>query len=216
MTAQLASRTQGRVVGVDRSGSMVRLAAREYPPSTHANLAFCWMDAARLGFSGGFNLIFSNATLHWVPDHPAVLAGVRRALRPGGRLIFSMGGAGNASEIIAALDRLISRHPWKTYFNEFAFPYSFYSPGDYRRWLPEAGLTPERVELVEKDMLQAGPEGLAGWIRTTWLPYLARVPEAQHESFTAAVVNAYLEQYPPDAQGNVHVKMVRLEVEARG
>ena len=45
-------------------------------------------------------------------------------------------------------------------------------------------------------------------------PYTQRVPEEKREAFIAQVVDRYLENHPPDEQGLVHVKMVRLEVEA--
>ena len=72
----------------------------------------------------------------------------------------------------------------------------------------------QRVELVPKDMVHAGEAGLAGWFRTTWMPHTQRVVEGQREEFVSEVVEEYVRRYPVDAQGNVHVGMVRLEVEA--
>jgi len=46
------------------------------------------------------DVLFSNATLHWVDNHQAFLQGANRALRPGGRLIISCGGEGNAADIL--------------------------------------------------------------------------------------------------------------------
>src|SRR5690606_32972475 len=55
------------------------------------------MDAQSLTFAGEFDAVFSNAALHWMPDHDAVLAGVVRALRPGGRFVGEFGGHGNVA-----------------------------------------------------------------------------------------------------------------------
>ena len=55
----------------------------------------------------------------------------------------------------------------------------------------------------------------ATWLRTTWLPYVQRVPENSREEFIAAVTRRYLAKHPEDAGGNVHVRMVRLEIDAR-
>ncbi len=71
-----------------------------------------------------------------------------------------------------------------------------------------------RVDLVPKDMIHAGKEGLASWIRTTWMPYIHRVPESRREELIEEFLQEYLNQHPLDSQGNSHVKMVRLEVEA--
>ena len=76
------------------------------------------------------------------------------------------------------------------------------------------GLLDVRVELVEKDMQHRGRTGLAGWLRTAWLPYVNRVPAASREIFITEVVDRYVQDYPPDERGVVHVPMVRLEVEA--
>ena len=57
-------------------------------------------------------------------------------------------------------------------------------------------------------------EGLAGWIRTTWLPYTERVPRTFKEEFINLITEKYIENHPVDNNGKVHVNMVRLEVEA--
>ena len=54
----------------------------------------------------------------------------------------------------------------------------------------------------------------AAWLRTTWLPYTQRVPENLREEFIAAVTQRYLANHPPDAEGRVHVRMMRLEIDA--
>ena len=60
-------------------------------------------------------------------------------------------------------------------------------------------------------MTHQGHEGLAGWIRTTWIPYTHQVPEQQRDGFVSECVNAYLEQYPSMTSGKSHVRMIRLE-----
>jgi trans-aconitate 2-methyltransferase len=214
VTALLAqSVPDGNVVGIDRSGEMTRLARRTFAAQA-TNLAFAQMDAARLGFCSAFDAAFSNATLHWVKDQRGVLEGMSRALQPGGRLIFQMGGKGNASQIIAAFEEVMARQPWCSFFNTFTFPYSFLGPDDYAPLLRASGLREIRLELIPKDMQQSGREGLAGWVRTTWLPYLERVPSEQRQVFLDEALDAYLRAVPLDENGTAHVSMVRLEVEA--
>jgi len=71
-----------------------------------------------------------------------------------------------------------------------------------------------RIELIPKDMTHKGKEGLAGWFRTTWLPYLDRIPEDKRDPFIDAVVNMVVSRYPVDGDGFTHVRMVRLEIVA--
>jgi trans-aconitate methyltransferase len=172
------------------------------------------MDARNLDIDRKFDLIFSNAALHWVDNHPAFLRGVSSHLHPQGRLVLSCGGVGNAAEIVAVLARLVASAAWRDYFTDFMFPYYFHSPEDYAGWLPAAKMAAIRCELVEKDMVHDGPDGLAGWIRTTWMPYTQRLPEGLREQFVADLVSEYLRGHPADSSGRTHVQMIRLEVEA--
>jgi trans-aconitate 2-methyltransferase len=51
-------------------------------------------------------------------------------------------------------------------------------------------------------------------IRTTWLPYTIGVPVHKRKGFITRIIEKYVEKYPLDSNGNIHVNMVRLEVEA--
>ena len=216
VTAEIAGQVpDGSVVGIDNSESMIDLAKRYFPVPTHHNLHFMVMDAAKLSFEAEFDIVFSNAALHWVLDHQPVLAGIYRALRPGGKMLLQMGGKGNAERILSVLDVLREVSAWKKYFTGFGFPYAFFDTGEYIRLLTGSGFTANRVELIAKDMQHDGPEGLAGWLRTTWLPYTERIPEEKRERFIRDLVTAYLNEEPLDAAGKAHVAMMRLEVEAR-
>jgi trans-aconitate methyltransferase len=215
VTAEIAARLPGGgVLGLDSSPEMVERARRAFPPERHPNLRFQLGDAAGLEFVERFDAVFSNAALHWLRDHLRVLRGVARALKPGGRLAFQMGGRGNAQAILDLLARLGRERPWSAWLAGLPCPFSFYGPEEYRPWLAQAGLRARRVELIPKQMRQQGAQGLAGWTRTTWLPYTQAVPPELREELVAQIVTRYLREHPPDGQGIVRVAMVRLEVEA--
>src|SRR5262249_55448690 len=163
--------TRGRVLGVDNSPEFIAYASAQYPSAKFPSLSFAEMSAERLTCVYQFDVIFSNAALHWVRDHRAFLQGVSWLLSPAGRLVISCAGAGIASDIIATLNVLTASPRWKRCFEDFTFPYAFYAPAEYAIWLREAGLQPTRCELVDKDMTHEGADGLAGWFRTTWMPY---------------------------------------------
>lgn len=215
VTAEIAAGLgRGSVVGIDNSPAMMAQAEASYPRAQWANLTFQLADAADLPFSAEFEVVFSNATLHWVLDHAPVLRGIQRSLRRGGTVLLQMGGRGNAQDVVAALEQVCADPAWRAYFEGMRFPYGFYGPEEYSDWLAEAGLTALRVEIIPKDMRHAGRAGFEGWFRTTWLPYTQRVPEALRPAFINQVVVAYLEANPPDAEDIVHIRMARLEVEA--
>jgi len=215
ITAELARcLPRGRAVGVDSSEKMVNLAKGTFPQKDYPNLSFHVMDARKLTFHSEFDRVFSNAALHWIVDQKAVLNGVQRSLKRGGRLLFQMAGKGNAKEILNIIDELLAVQPWSGFFINMTFPYGFYDPEEYKAFLHETGLVPQRVELFPKDMKLNGAEGLAGWIRTTWLPFTEKVPVELRPKFVELIVNCYLEGHPTDDAGTVHVGMMRIEAEA--
>ena len=91
------------VVGVDASEDMVAAARKR-------GLDARVVDGARLDFAGEFDAVFSNAALHWMKQDPdAVIAGVERALKPGGRFVGEMGGHGCVAAITVAMIAVLER-----------------------------------------------------------------------------------------------------------
>jgi trans-aconitate 2-methyltransferase len=108
ITAEIAKcLPNGRVVGIDNSAGMIELAKRTFTPKTNPNLTFQQMDARRLSFLEAFDRMFSNAALHWILDQKSVLHGAANALKKGGRLLFQMGGKGNAKNILGIRDNML-------------------------------------------------------------------------------------------------------------
>ena len=215
VTAAIAARLpNGRIVGIDSSPEMIELAVRHKAEAGWPHLMFELLDVRDMEYVEWFDVAFSNAVLHWIKEHLQMLQRVRNALKKGGSLLFQMGGRGNAREIVRVLDELMKTTKWSPFFSDFTFPYGFYGVDEYERWIAEAGFKIRRGELIPKDMKHKGKDGFAGWIRSTWLPYLSRVPEQMKEEFIEDILEAYLVRHPPDEEGLVHVDMVRLEVEA--
>ncbi|HUY95825.1 MAG TPA: class I SAM-dependent methyltransferase, partial [Terracidiphilus sp.] len=103
LTAKLAA-TGASVTGVDASLSMVEAARARGIAADHA-------QAEQLPYpDGAFDAVFSNAALHWVRGQDAMLAEVRRVLRPGARFVAEMGGHGNIAAIRVAFLAVLARH----------------------------------------------------------------------------------------------------------
>jgi len=205
----------GRVLGIDSSKEMLTLAASTYGPTSRPNLSFQFMDARELVFHEEFDLVFSNAALHWVIDHRPVLAGIYASLKKGGRMVVQMGGEGNAGEVLSALDNLIAQEMWQQFFHDFPFPYGFYGPDEYGPWLRQAGFVVEKIELIPKEMVHESVDQFKGWIRTTWLPYLNRIPGNKRELFVDQLTQEYRSATGQLANDAVHTKMIRLEFAAQ-
>ena len=148
VTAEIAqSRRNGTVIGIDNSSSMITLASQQYPASHYPNLAFKLMDARELAFENQFDVVFSNAVLHWIKDHKPVVDGLFKSLKPRGKILLQMGAKGGVSLYLSVLDQILLLPEWKAYFQNFEFPYGFMGVEEYEVMLLEAGFQIKRVEL---------------------------------------------------------------------
>lgn len=143
------------VVGLDHSEEMIETARSTYP--THR---FVHADARDFAFEEAFDVVFSNAALHWIQEQDAVLRSVADALRPGGRFVAELGGTGNVSAIVdAVLSELASRG------YDADSPWYFPSVGEYATKLEEHGFEVRHATLFDRPTeLDEGTDGLAAWL----------------------------------------------------
>ena len=212
ISAEIASRVpSGRVLGVDQSDKMIDLARNSHSLS---NLEFLVQDAQILDFLEESDRVFSNSAIHWMPNQEAVVRGIARALRPGGRIFLSMGGRGTAFHARTAIEELMATPPWDRYLAGASSPHHFYGPEEYEPWLTSAGLRVDRVELVPKPMRLRDARALHGWLRTTWMTYVQRMPEPSRVMFLRAFMLRVLSGCQVSTDGSLTMPMVNLEVEA--
>ncbi|AKB24543.1 hypothetical protein MSMTP_1074 [Methanosarcina sp. MTP4] len=57
-------------------------------------------------------------------------------------------------------------------------------------------LFPRRMELIPKDMLLGGEEGLRAWIASTWYPFIQKIPESLKQEFISKLVEHYIKSHP--------------------
>lgn len=158
LTAEIAGRG-AKIVGVDLSEEMIAQAKKKFP-----DLKFEVADARALKFEAEFDAVFSNAVLHWIPDAEQVLAGVARALQPGGRFVAEFGGKGNIRKLVEGFHRAFAalglREP------ENVAPWFYPSVAEYARLLEMQGLELREASLYDRPtVLEDGERGLENWIR---------------------------------------------------
>ena len=108
VTAEIASYLKnGCVLGLDSSREMIELAKKKFPYKDYSNLTFQIRDVRELEYNEKFDLVFSNAALHWIKNHIIVLKTIQRSLKLGGRVLIQMGGQGNARDVIKVVDEII-------------------------------------------------------------------------------------------------------------
>jgi len=158
------------VVGLDASPEMIGQARQNYP-----ELRFVLQDAAGMQFEDEFDAVFSNAALHWMLEPAAVVRGVARALRPGGRFVLEMGGKGNIRTIVETIQRVVSkyRNGWLPALRQY-YP----SIGEYTGILESHGLEVRMAQLFYRPTPLEGDAGMENWIKQFKLYYFESLPAA--------------------------------------
>lgn len=166
------------VVGVDSSPEQVRAARAR---GLDARVA----DGHRLAFEEEFDAVLSNAALHWMRRPDEVIDGMRRALRPGGRIAAEMGGAGNVETIRRALIAELGRLGLD---GAAADPWYFPTAAEYRGRLERAGFEVRRIETIRRPTPLPG--ALEDWLWTFGESFLLLAPEDRRDALIAGVAEA--------------------------
>jgi trans-aconitate methyltransferase len=189
------------VVGVDSSAAQVAAAQA-------LGLDARVMSGEALTFDGAFDAVFSNAALHWMLRPADVIAGVRRALRPGGRFVGEMGGHGNVRHIstamVAALDR-------RGLDGRAAVPWYFPTPEEYRGLLQAQGFEVRTIELIPRPTPLPGD--IIGWLDLFTENFTRRVAPAERAGLLSEVA-AELRPKLCDSAGRWTADYVRLRFAA--
>jgi trans-aconitate methyltransferase len=173
-TGELAARiaaTGARVTALDSDPAMVAAAARCLG---QANTLLA--DGHDFRLPEPVDAVFSNAALHWMPRPAEVVGRVRAALRPGGRFVAEMGGAGNIQVILDAVAAALA----EAGLPEPASPWYFPTPAQQAGLLEEAGFRVARIEYFYRPTPLADcPDGLADWLEMFGQSLTAGVPAAR-------------------------------------
>jgi trans-aconitate methyltransferase len=195
LTAKLVE-SGASVLGVDSSSSMVQ-AARAF------GLDAIEADMHSLSLDQSFDVVFTNAVLHWTRDIDAVLTGVRQHLRPGGRFVGEFGGFGNVAAISTAMRGAIATHG----FPSSPFAWYFPTPEEFAQRLERASFRVDSIALIPRPTPL--PAGMQGWLETFALPFLSHLPAESRPSVLETALTL-LRSCLQDQSGNWTADYVRL------
>lgn len=178
------------VAGLDGSEHMVAAARQQ---GLTAWLADAQQLAELTDLDRDFDAVFSNAALHWMKDDPqAVIDGVLAHLKPGGRFVAEMGGAGNVAPIRAALRREAEAFGADP---EALDPWYFPTETEYLDRLATAGFHIERSHSFERPTELPGD--VADWLTTLARPFVTAFAEGEER-------NAYIHAVRQHLSGDMH------------
>jgi trans-aconitate methyltransferase len=157
------------VVGVDGSAEQIAAACQRGLDARVKN-------GEQLDFNREFDAVFSNAALHWMKRADAVIDGVRRALKPGGRFVAEMGGFGCVAKVRGALTTALAKRGIDT---EPLDPWYFPTAEDYGGRLKAHGFTIDSISLFDRPTELPG--ALTAWLETFGEPFTHSLPPAERD-----------------------------------
>lgn len=181
----------GEVVGIDASRGMIEAAK----PKQKANLSFLLMDINDLRIDKKFDVVFSNATLHWVRDHERLFSSVQRVLCSGGVARFNFAGDGNCSYFFKVIRESMALSGFAKYFEEFTWPWYMPTVEDYKTLVKGAGFHSAEVWGENADRYFPDTTALIEWVdQPSLVPFITCVAEQDKAGFRDFVVKRMIEE----------------------
>jgi SAM-dependent methyltransferase len=189
------------VVGIDASAPQVEAACR-------LGLDARVGDGERLAFDAEFDAVFSNAAIHWMKPPDDVIAGVWRALKPGGRFVGEFGGHGCVETVKRALlDALARRGIDGDALNPWYFP----TVEDYSARLAHRRFAVRYIALIPRPTPL--PTEINGWLETFAQSFMAPLADDDRKNFIDEVREAVRPKLC-DSAGKWSADYVRLRFAA--
>lgn len=166
LTERLA-KTQSKVVGIDNQDDMVAAAKAR---GVDARLMSIYdLDA------GQYDVVLTNAVLHWVDMDIAVLNKIKNSLNDGGRFVGEFGAFMNVSEIMGIVMTSMLHHGFTIQEIKAIRPFYFPTDSAWRTLLEEAGF---KVDLIESEArVTRLPGTVSDWARTFLSRYIKGTKE---------------------------------------
>ncbi|MEM7151433.1 MAG: methyltransferase domain-containing protein [Myxococcota bacterium] len=170
LTVDLAERLAARsVLGLDVSDAMLAKAK----PRSNERVRFEKADIATHPLGEGLDLVFSNAALHWLPDHASLFARLHAALGPAGQLAVQMpANFGQATHTTAS--ELAGEEPYATALEGRRAGAAVDEPEAYATLLHDLGFTRQIVRQVVYVHELPGPEAVIEWVKGSMLRWYAK------------------------------------------
>jgi trans-aconitate 2-methyltransferase len=214
LTALLKERwPDASVSGVDSSPEMIEKATSIDGIRWEVNDLRAWAAPDPLALRGPVDVLVSNATLQWVPDHLDLLPGLLDRVAPGGWFAFQVPGNFDEPSHTTRTD-LAARAPYAEHVRDARVPAS-HDPGVYARVLLDLGCEVDAWETTYLHVL-TGEDPVFRWVSGTGArPTLQALPDDLRPDFEDEFKALLREAYPSDSAGRVILPFRRIFVVAQ-
>ena len=194
-----------RVLGLDNSPSMLAKARERLPRATFEEVDIATWQPDEL-----YELIFANAVLQWLLDHPRLLARLASFLDTGGCLAVQM--PNNLNEPSHRLMEKVSREgPWAGKLASASQAREeIGSFEDYYSWLQRTGCS---VDIWQTSYVHplADAGAITEWFKSTGLkPYLDPLSPTEQSEYLDRYRAEIAKAYPAQQDGKVLLRFPRL------
>ncbi|MGI9148040.1 MAG: class I SAM-dependent methyltransferase [Chloroflexota bacterium] len=169
---------QGRVIAVDRSANMLEAAREHLEAEFGGRVEYVQQSLDELDFRQVAQLAFSNATFHWIKDHPRLFGAIFAALRPGGWLVAQCGAGPNIARVRQRAGQIMASEPYRAYFEGWTGPWEFAFPDVTRDRLIAAGFVDVETGMFEAPVQLSSVEETRDYFENVILgTHLARIAD---------------------------------------
>ncbi len=180
---------KGKVLGIDASLNMIQTART----INRNNLTFAHVDINEMNFENEFDLIFSNAALHWVKDHNQLLKNTYKALKTNGKILWDFGSSGNCRHFIQVIQGKIAETTYAEYFKNFDWPWYMPSKSQYSKTAAKVGFSSCTIEEINRDRYFSNASEMIQWIeQPSIVPFIKYIPQELREPFRQEVIKEML------------------------
>ena len=192
---------RGRVIGVDASKEMIEFARGRLGNRVELHCS----DLLELELDAPVDVIFSNATFHWIDQQQLLYDKLASLLHPDGVLEAQCGAIGNIAELERVVDAASDAVPFAPYLRGMERTWNFVGSSDTQARLQAAGFSEHRTWL---DSAQVKPREPHRYLRTVFLrAHVAALPEELEDRFIEEVLGGMPRPFA--------LETVRLNVSAR-
>jgi trans-aconitate 2-methyltransferase len=173
--------TKGKIYAIDNDSNMVKKAKENLLGIENVKLLKAdLLDIGPSIIPLKFDVIFSNAVLHWISDHRQVFRNFYDLLSENGVLLIQCGGYRNLQRAIEIFDKAKALPEFSNYFTQWKNEWNFAKPMDTKNILKGLGYRKAKVYLTDAPVEFDRKVDYSVYLKTVVLgPYLKHLPSEE-------------------------------------
>lgn len=184
---------KGRIFAVDVDENMIKTAREKY--NHLKNVFFLNSDLLNVELPEPVDVVFSNAVIHWIPNHNQLFKKFWDILKPRGKILIQCGGKGNLGKTHGILESIRMKKEFGQYFRNWKHPWNFPSSTETNSILKSIGYRKIHTDLTRKTALFRSFEDYRLFMKTVVMkPYLSYLPSNDNNLTRDLFIDLFMKQ----------------------